>query len=271
MVASSRSAVPISSARAGRRNDAIGIFRIGAKRHHVGGDAAHRPHEHVMQRQIDQRRGDAGDHQRQQQNVDRIAQHRLAQRRLVHDQFDIFAAHRRRTDHAHHVVAGVGIEHHPERIDDRVEGVDVAHVEIVADRRRHVVDRQHAPARAHLHGDGAGADRIRGSAWRARPTPRRSARRRAPAPRYRRWPARSLSQFDAEIGDRRHIDQHFRDHHEQDREDEELSRKTEARRPDRFRPRRGFIAHQPSLAANSVPSRNAFADTLVNQNDAATL
>ena len=28
---------------------AAGIFRIGAKRHHVGGDAAHRPHEEIMQ------------------------------------------------------------------------------------------------------------------------------------------------------------------------------------------------------------------------------
>ena len=45
------------------------------------------------------------------------------------------------------------------RIDDRVE-VDIAHVEVVGDRRRRVTDRQQAPAGAHLHGDGAGADAV---------------------------------------------------------------------------------------------------------------
>ena len=99
------------------------VFRIGAERDHIGGDAAHRPHEQIMQRQINQRRGDAGDDQRQEQNVGRIAQHRLAQRLLVHHQIDIFAAHRRRTDHAHHVV--LGVEHGGERIDDGVERIDV--------------------------------------------------------------------------------------------------------------------------------------------------
>ena len=104
---------------AGRHDDAVGIFRVGAERGHIAGDPPHRPHEQIMQRQIDEGRGDAGDEQRDQQQVDRIAQHRLAQRRLVHNDLDKVAAHRRRADDAHHVIFGV--EHHLERIDDRIE------------------------------------------------------------------------------------------------------------------------------------------------------
>src|SRR5262249_41849667 len=48
----------------------------------------------------------------------------------------------------------------------------------------------------------------------------------------------------ATVGDRRHIDQHLRQHHEQDREDEELAREPEARRPRGAGLRRwGFVVH----------------------------
>ena len=101
MAASSPSAVPISSLRPEFGDDARRILRIGAERHHVLGDAAHRPHQQIMQREVDQRRGDAGDHQRQQQDVDREGQHRLPQRRLVqHDFEELAVRHRRRPDHA---------------------------------------------------------------------------------------------------------------------------------------------------------------------------
>ncbi len=48
-----------------RRNHAIAVFRVSAERNHVRSDATHRPHKHVMERQIDQRRGDRGDQKRQ--------------------------------------------------------------------------------------------------------------------------------------------------------------------------------------------------------------
>ena len=104
MPASSRSARPISSWRRGHGDDARRILRIVAEPHHVRGDAAHRPHQQVMQREIDQHRGDAGDDERQQHDVEREAQHGLAQRRLVQHDLEEVAAHRRRPDHPHHVL-----------------------------------------------------------------------------------------------------------------------------------------------------------------------
>ena len=75
----------------------------------------------------------AGDEQRQQQDVDREAQHRLAQRRLVEHDLDELAAHRRRADHPHHVV--VAAEQRLEGIDDGAMPRHVAHVDVVVDRR----------------------------------------------------------------------------------------------------------------------------------------
>ena len=250
MLASSRSAMPISSARADGDDDVGGVFRIGAERHHVGGDPAHRAHEGVMQRQINQRRGNAGDQQRDQQQVDRIAQQRLAQRRLVHDDLDVVAAHRRGADDAHHVFARV--EHQHERVGDRIEGHDVAHVEVMVDRRRHVADRKQAALLAHLHGDRAGADRIEDLLGQA--VRHHAVRRRFEHERGGIGAGQAVFEpVHAEIGDRRDIDQHFPEHHEQDREDEELAGKSKARRTDRLRPRGGFIAHRLSLAALSKP------------------
>ena len=59
---------------------------------------------------------------------------------------------------------------------------------------------------------------------------------------------------DAEIRDQRHIDKHLAKHHEQDREHEQLSRKSKARRTDRFGPRGGFIAHlaEPCCAIPAI-------------------
>ena len=49
-------------------DDAGGIFRVGAERDHIVGDAPHRPHQQVIQRQEDQCRGDARNHQRGEKN-----------------------------------------------------------------------------------------------------------------------------------------------------------------------------------------------------------
>ena len=64
------------------------------------------------------------------------AQHRLAQRRLVEHDLDELAAHRRRSDHPHHVA--VDAEQRLERIDDGAMPRHVAHVDVVVDRRRHL-------------------------------------------------------------------------------------------------------------------------------------
>jgi len=233
-----------------RRHDgAFVVLRIGAECDHVGGDAPHRPHEHIVQRQIDERRGNGGDDKRQEQDVGRIAQHRLAQRLLVHHELDIFAAHRRRTDHAHHVF--LVVEHGGESVDDGVDGVDIAHVVSGGDHGRHVIDREHAPARAHLHRHRARTDGVENllaelvgddAVRRGVEHERRGVSGGQPV----------LQPYDAEIGDRRHIDQHFRDHHEENRENEEFSRKAKARRPDLLRPHRGFFVHDLS----PLPSQN---------------
>ena len=48
-----------------RRHDgAFVVLRIGAEGDHVGGDAPHRPHEHIVQGQINERRGNGGDNKR---------------------------------------------------------------------------------------------------------------------------------------------------------------------------------------------------------------
>ena len=82
----------------------------------------------------------------------------LLQRRLVHNDFDIVAAHRRRADDAHYFFAGCAVEHQHEGIDDRIERHDVAHVVIVIDGRRLVADREHAPLLAHFHRHRPGSD-----------------------------------------------------------------------------------------------------------------
>ena len=68
-------------------------FRILVKGDQARGQPPHRPHEQIMQRQIDQRRGQHRDHQRDQQQVAGKPVHRLAQRRLVdHDLDELRAA-----------------------------------------------------------------------------------------------------------------------------------------------------------------------------------
>ena len=234
---------------AGGDDDAGGIFRLLAERRHVGGDAAQRAHEHVVEREIDQRRGDAGDQQRQQEDVDRKAQHGVAQRLLVEHDFDELAAHRRRPDHPHHV--DVAAQQGLERIDDGAMPGHVAHVDVVMDRRRHLGDRQQPALLAHLHRDRARADRVEDLARQI--LRHHAARRRVQHERRRIGGGQPVVQpVGAEIGDRRDIDQHFGDHHEQDRENEKLARKPEAQpaTAGRFFRRRS-ICHA-SVSATSV-------------------
>ncbi len=214
-----------------RDDDARRILRLGAERHHVCGDPVQRPHEQIVQRQIDQRRGDGGNDQRQQKDVRRELQHRRTQRLLVHDDFNELAAARRVAEHANDVV--VGGQQDPEGIDDGAMPGHVPHVDLVVDRRRHVADHQQPALRTHLHGDGARADRVEhllgqavGNLW------RRLQHQRGGV---------SVGELVAqpvqpEIRDRRHIDEHFRDHHEQNREHQELVGQAKARGEAPLRP-----------------------------------
>ena len=167
-----------------RRDDAGGILRLGAERHHVGGHAPHRPHQQEVQREVDQRGGDRGDDQRQDQDADGKIHHRLAQRRLVQHDLDELAAHGRRPHHPHDVA--VGAHERVEGIDDGAVPGHVAHVDVVIDRRRHV----RRPRAGGAAGPSSGRPRARrccpGSGARPCRAPCRSARSRTPAPRYRR-------------------------------------------------------------------------------------
>ena len=89
---------------AARPDPARGILRVVAKRHHVGGDAPHRPHQEVVQREEQQHRGDDADQERYKEDVAGEAQHGCAQRRLIEDDFDEVTPHRGRTKHPHDVV-----------------------------------------------------------------------------------------------------------------------------------------------------------------------
>ena len=234
-----------------------GFSGLVAERRHVGGDAAQRPHEQLMQRDIDQRRGDAGDQQRQQQDVPGEAQHRLAQRLLVEHDLDELAAHRRRADHAHDV--GVVAEQRVEGVDDGAVPAHVAHVDVVVDGRaasRSTASRRRcwpifmATARAPIAVEDLARHRLRHHA----------ARRRLEHQRGGVGGGQPVVEpVQPEIGDRGHIDQHFRDHHEQDREDEELARQSQARhaRAGRSFRRRGSIRHSDAFCSRS-PSVASF-------------
>ena len=101
MCASSRSAVPISSWRGGRHDDAAGILRVLAEAQHVAGDAHHRLHQQAVEREIDERRGDDRDDDRQAEDVEAVADHGRLQRRLGQHHLDeVAGAHAGLADHA---------------------------------------------------------------------------------------------------------------------------------------------------------------------------
>ena len=111
---------------------------------------------------------------------------------------------------------------------------NVAHVDLVIDRGRHVAGHQQAALLAHLHGDGTRADAVEHlTRQRVGHVRRRLQHQRGGIGGVQPVP----EPVQPEIGDRRHIDQHFRDHHEQDRKDQELAGQAQPRRREPgFRP-----------------------------------
>ena len=224
----------------GRHDDARGIFRRLAERHHVGGQPVHRAHEQIEQREIDQRRGDRRDHQREQQDVAREADHRLAQRAFLDQDFDEVRARRPKPHHAHHVAVGAE-EQRLQRLPHGAHRRGIAQVDVVMDRVRHVVDGEQLALVAHLDRDRLGAeivenvlDHLVGQLELVLVGIVRIPRLVLVGVEHDRDGARDRDAVgqkrQAEIRDRGNIDQHFRQHHEQDREQQQLARQPEARR-----------------------------------------
>ncbi len=196
---------------------ALGIL---VKADQARGQPPHRPHEQIMQREIDQRRGKRRDPQRDQQQIAGKPVHRLTQRRLVDHDLDELPAAGRRTDDANGLVAT--LKHHLEGIDDRRPHRHRSHVDIVIDRRRQAGAGQKPALLPHLDRDRAGAD---GGQYLPRQRVRNHAQRRGIQHQRcgvrRRQPV--VQPVHPEIGNGGHVDQHARDHDQRDGEQQQLA------------------------------------------------
>jgi hypothetical protein len=109
-----------------------------------------------------------------------------------------------------------GLHQHLQRVDDRGPRRHVAHVEIVVDRGRQISAGEQATLLAHLDRDRTGIDR-------GQDLTRQRIRHHAGGGRIqhqrgrvgRRQPI--VQPVGPEIGKRRHIDQHFRNHDQRNR------------------------------------------------------
>jgi hypothetical protein len=210
------------------RHDDVGrTLRIFVESDQTRGQPPHRPHEQIMQGEIDETGGQARDQQRDHQHVAGKAVHRLAQRRLVDHHLDELGAARRRPDHADRLVAG--FQHHLERIDDRRPHRHLAHVDVVIDLRRQIGAGEQPALLPHLDGHRAGADA-------GEDLPRQRFRDHAGRGRIQHQGCgigrRQLvvEPVDPEIGDRGHVDHEARDHHQRDGQQQELARQAEPAR-----------------------------------------
>ena len=205
------------------------------------GDAPHRPHQQIMQREEHQHRGDAGDHQRQQQDVDREA-----------SASPCAAAPRRERFREIRRAIGAGPT---TRITS--PGWSISSVSNASMMARH-----HGTSRMSMSCsicDGTSA-----AASRRRCVPIFIATARAPmlvedllGETFRHHAARRgiehqrggmrggqpiVEPVEPEIGDRRHVNQNFRHHHEQDGEEQQLAGQADARTRARRRGRRRRVA-----------------------------
>ena len=213
-------------------NDARRIFRIGTEGDHVARNTPHRSHKKIMQGKEDQHRGNAGDRQRQHQDIHRERPHRLAQGRFLENDLEEIAAHRRGPNHAHRVARLAG-EQGIERVDDGPPPGNLPHVDVLRDRGRHIGRRKQSALIPHFHRHRASADALENlvrkafgdhTAWRGIEHKRSRMCRRKPV----------VQPIQSKICDRRHINQNFRHHHEQNGEQQQLSGEADAqcsRRP----------------------------------------
>ena len=155
---SSRSATPNLVAAIRWHNDPGRAFRILVKADEAFGQPSHRPHEQEMQREIDQRRGQNRNRQRDQQQVAGKPIHRLTQRGLIDHHLDELPAAGRRPDDADRLIAG--LEHHLEGSDDRGPGRQRAHIDVVVDGARKTSARQQPPLLPELDGHSPRPDAV---------------------------------------------------------------------------------------------------------------
>ncbi|MGY3583835.1 hypothetical protein ACVIF9_002512 [Bradyrhizobium sp. USDA 4350] len=205
-------------------DDSRRTLRILVEADQARGQPPHRADEQIMQRQIDQAGGQAGDQERDHQNVAREAVHRLPQRFLVDHDLDELRLARRGPDHADGLVTV--LEHDLEGIDDRRPYRHGPHVDIMVDRGRQVSAGEQAALLAELDGDGAGADA-------GQDLPRQRIRHQAGRggiEHQRRGVGGGQAVIEPvhpEVGDGRHVDQEPGDHHQRNRQQQKLARQPE--------------------------------------------
>ena len=139
-----------------RHDDARRTFGVFVEAGEIGRQPPHRPHEQIMQRKIDQARGQHRDAERDPEQVAGKAIHRLPQRLFVDHDLDELRAARRRPDHADGLVAA--LQHGLEGIDDRRPRRHRPHVDVMVDRIRQIGAGEQTALLTHLDGDRAGAD-----------------------------------------------------------------------------------------------------------------
>ena len=242
---------------AARFDDPRGVFRILAEMQHVARNAHHRANEDLDEREIDRGRRDDGNDDRQDEDVQAVPQHRLAQRLLGQgDLHEIeVAGSGGGRGRRHHVTAAIDQDHAAGRREEHVKGIAdqgnamenalperlvgaFTQIEGGVDDQRFVrgqdktayvvaLDRHGAnlggrqDLASHHGGDDAIGARLGGKRGEAG------------------GDEALVQPVDAETGDRRDENQYLRKHYEKDGDREQLRGQAEAREPSATPPGRG--------------------------------
>ena len=152
--------MPISSVRPEGTTTREGFSGILAEADHVRGQPVHRPHEQIVQREIDQRRGDRRDQQREQQDVAREAEHRL--RAAGPSSITISMKSVPGGPCPTTRITSVSEQKSSvlQRIPNGAHRGWIAQVDVVMDLMRHVVDGEQLALVAHLDRHGLGAEAV---------------------------------------------------------------------------------------------------------------
>ena len=142
-----------------RRDDARRILRPFAETHHVPGELGHGLDQKHVEREVDERRGDDRDQDREPENIEAVADHRRFERSLLHHHLDeLSGGEVRLADDADHPIGRLGVDH--ERVGDQSEPGGVAEIVGGIDLGRHVL-LEDQPARVGpLHGHGLHLDAL---------------------------------------------------------------------------------------------------------------
>ncbi len=207
----------------------VGILGPRAEAHHVPGELGHRLDQEGVEGEIDERRGDDRDQDREAENVEAVADHRRVQRRLLHHHLDEQSgAEAGLADDADDAVARLGIDH--QRIGDQREPGGVAKIVGGVDLGGHILLEDQPAGIGALDGDGLDlgaleeivAEHLRQlAAGRGLGGKRRDLRileaRRQPLP--------------PEVRHRGHEHEHLGHHDEQDGEDQQFAGQPEDEAP----------------------------------------